>query len=327
MYFLAVDGGATKTDFILCNETGQLLAQTLSTGCNILQMDDSEFCSVLGDGIKRTCSAGGISPAELEAAALGLPAWGEAPMAEDRIRALLPSLFGSLPIRCVNDAAAAFYGALGGEAGIQIVSGTGSIGYGQDPRGQSARVGGWSGSFCDEGSCHWIGRQLAGYFTRQADGRLPRTPLYQIVREAFSLAEDLHFCYHLNYVFPASRAQMARLQLLCLKAYEEGDPYAAAIYRQAAGELVSLVRALLGRLCFSTGEKIPVSYSGGLFRSGECILAPFREELSTLPVLLTTPIASPAAGAALLAVRIVDSKVEGKSFLSTLQAGLDRLDT
>ena len=39
-----------------------------------------------------------------------------------------------------------------------VIAGTGSIAYGRNREGQTARAGGWGFAISDEGSGHWIGR-------------------------------------------------------------------------------------------------------------------------------------------------------------------------
>ena len=71
--------------------------------------------------------------------------------------AMPAALLGHRRYRCGNDMVCAWAGSLGGEDGINIVAGTGSIGYGERA-GASARAGGWGEVFGDEGSAYWIAR-------------------------------------------------------------------------------------------------------------------------------------------------------------------------
>jgi N-acetylglucosamine kinase-like BadF-type ATPase len=95
-------------------------------------------------------------------------------------------LLGNGRFACGNDMICGWAGSLGCEDGINIVAGTGSIGYGER-QGESARVGGWGEAFGDEGSAHWIAIQGLALFSRMSDGRMARGPLYDRVVEAFSL--------------------------------------------------------------------------------------------------------------------------------------------
>ena len=48
--------------------------------------------------------------------------------------------------------------AFGSGPGVIVIAGTGSIAYGRNREGQTARAGGWGFAISDEGSGHWIGR-------------------------------------------------------------------------------------------------------------------------------------------------------------------------
>ena len=73
-------------------------------------------------------------------------------------------------------------GSLALKPGINIVAGTGSIAFGKSRENVSARSGGWSTFFGDEGSCYWLGRRTMELFTKQADGRVKEGELYHILK-------------------------------------------------------------------------------------------------------------------------------------------------
>ena len=62
-------------------------------------------------------------------------------------------------VRVMPDAQAAALGALDGEPGVLVLSGTGSIVVGHDGRGHWARAGGFGPLLGDEGSGFWLGRE------------------------------------------------------------------------------------------------------------------------------------------------------------------------
>lgn len=62
-------------------------------------------------------------------------------------------------VRVLADAEAALLGALGDEAGLLILAGTGSIVVGRSPGGRWQRAGGLGPLLGDEGSAFWIGRE------------------------------------------------------------------------------------------------------------------------------------------------------------------------
>ena len=67
-------------------------------------------------------------------------------------------------IDVVGDGPIALESAFGAGPGIIVIAGTGSIAYGRDANGTTARVGGWGFAVSDEGSAHWIGRAAIAAF-------------------------------------------------------------------------------------------------------------------------------------------------------------------
>ena len=62
-------------------------------------------------------------------------------------------------VQAISDVEAAFRGALGDQAGVLVLAGTGSIALGRDALGRWARAGGLGPLVGDEGSAFWIGRR------------------------------------------------------------------------------------------------------------------------------------------------------------------------
>jgi hypothetical protein len=59
-------------------------------------------------------------------------------------------------------------------------------------------------------------------------------------------------------------------------------------------------------LQFEPDERVPLSYSGGVFKAGELILAPFRRHLEAQSgsYRLQAPIVTPSGGAAIYAAKL-----------------------
>ena len=188
----------------------------------------------------------------------------------------MPAEFlGHRRYRCGNDMVSTWAGSLAGEDGIGIVAGTGSIGYGERA-GRSARAGGWGEQFSDEGSAYWIAIRGLNAFSRMSDGRMPHGPLHRILAREFRLTDDLELCAFLSrrrradprsnrVILPAGRA-----------AVDEGDEQALAIFEAAGRELAAIAGSIRTALGYVAGEQVPLSYSGGVFETGERILAPLR---------------------------------------------------
>ncbi len=302
-FYLGVDGGGTKTRFALMDDAGQLagLAQTGTTYHPEVGLDG--VARILADGIALVLEQAGLHDAHaIEYAFFGLPAHGEDPIATARLDAIPARLLGHGRYRCDNDMVCGWAGSLACADGINIVAGTGSIGYGQRG-GVGARGGGWGEAFSDEGSAYWIAVQGLNAYSRMSDGRLPKGALHALINQRLDLATDLDLCARIYGPNAGSRADIAQISRIVAEAARAGDTASQDIYDRAGLELARIVIAIRDRLGFMESETVPVSYSGGAFSSGDLLLHPFASALraASSSFDLRTPCHDPHYGAALYA--------------------------
>lgn len=302
--FLGVDGGGTKTRFILVDGDSRVLAEATRGTLYHPQVGLDGVSNTLADGIGQVLASGGSVPADITYAFFGLPAYGEDSTVTARLDALPAAILGHDRYTCDNDMICGWAGSLACADGINIIAGTGSMGYGQN-QGASARVGGWGEAFSDEGSAYWIATQGLNAFSKMSDGRLPRGPLHGLVVQALRLENDLDVCAYV-YGTGGARDAIARLSPLVAEAANAGDAVALRIFDQAGTELADIADALRCALGYANGQTIPLSYSGGAFSAGELLLAPFRQALTLTAAHfdLRTPLHAPHFGAALYAARL-----------------------
>ena len=303
MIFLGCDGGSTKTEWLLADHTGRVLSHRIFPGCNYAFLGKDGFRDLMTDSIRQVLADGGITAADVTSAMLSLTVYGEVPGTEEAFPSAIREILPHCPLWIANDSVAGWGGSLAGRSGINIVAGTGSVAYGQDPAGRGCRVGGWSLFFADEGSCSWVARQLITEFVKQSDGRHPRSVLYDELRRELSLEHDMYFSGYLQTDIRQDSSLLAKLQLVALRAARQGDAAAIDIYRRAAEELTEMALTIRSQLDFPAGEPVAVSYSGGLFRAGDVILTPFRSCMEQHGFTLTAPRFTPVLGALILAAR------------------------
>lgn len=301
--WLGVDGGGSKTRFLLIDDTGAVLARHTEGPAYYLEIGLNALRQLVKRGVEATCQRARIAPADIGYSFLGLPAYGEDSRLESSLDTIASPTLAAGRYRCGNDMVCGWAGALAGEDGINVVAGTGSIAYGEHG-GRSARAGGFGELFSDEGSAYWLAREGLTLFSRMSDGRERKGPLHGIVREHFALKGDLDVCAAVYGTSVAQRSQFARLSQLVTRAAEAGDPAALGLLTRAAGELAQLVDAVHAQLGVPGDVTLPVSYSGGMFTLGELFLAPFREALAERPYRLVEPRLPPDAGAALEAAKL-----------------------
>ncbi len=139
--FLGVDGGGTKTEFVCIDGKGTVLAQAVTGTTYHLQVGLPEAIRVLHSGVTAICTQLAITPAAFQQAFFGLPAYGEDAAIDPQLHAACGQILGHANYRCGNDMVCGWAGSLACAAGINLVAGTGSIGYGAR-QGSAARIGG-----------------------------------------------------------------------------------------------------------------------------------------------------------------------------------------
>jgi N-acetylglucosamine kinase-like BadF-type ATPase len=301
--YLGVDGGGSKTAFALIDADGTVIARATAPSSYYFSEGFDVVERVLTQGIMDICTQAGIKPAEIDAAFFGLPGYGEASADIEQLDAVPGRVLGHDRYSCDNDMVCGWAGSLAGEDGINVISGTGSMTYGER-LGTGHRVGGWGELFGDEGSAYWIATHGLNAFSRMSDGRLPRGPLYQLMKERLQISSDLDTVGLVIEKWGGNRTSIAALATTVCQAAREQDEASAAILAAAADELATLIETTRVLVGFGDGEVVPVSYSGGMF-SDEGFLTLFRNALARLPAKfdLRLPLLDPALGAALYAAK------------------------
>lgn len=159
--------------------------------------------------------------------------------------------------------------AFGAGPGVIVIAGTGSIAYGRNAQGQTARAGGWGFAVSDEGSAHWIGRSAVSSLLRSIDRRaLPRPasdeaaalPLYRDMLAGWGIGSFDEFLRHAN-----STSDFSALFPAVLKAAESGDSSAAGVLKAAGDVLADLALEVAQRLFPDGQSRIPAAVAGGVF--------------------------------------------------------------
>lgn len=301
--FLGVDGGGTKTAFCLLRADGSTVAQATTAGSYYFSEGINLVTRILGEGIDAVCATAGITPADIDFAFFGIPTYGEVSDDIAALNAAPREALGHDRYRVDNDMVCGWSGSLGAADGINVISGTGSITYGERA-GHGLRVGGWSELFGDEGSAYWIAIRGLQAFSRMSDGRQPAGPLLDILRDHLELSADLDLIGIVLNRWHGDRGRIAALSPLVTRAADQGDEAATAILAEAGRELAQLVETTRSRLGYPADEQVRVSYSGGTFNARQ-VREAFRHHLHTLHDRydLRQPLYSPVVGAALYAAK------------------------
>lgn len=288
MKFIGIDGGGTKTKFVLFNEDGQKEKEVLKPTVHILNQSKENCIQYLKEGVEE------LDPAKKSFVIAGLAGYGQQEEVRHLIEDVCIQAFANRKYKIYSDVEIAMQGALDGQDGIVVIAGTGSIALSLI-NGKLKRCGGWGYQLGDEGSAFWIAKKMLSVYCQEVDGRRKKTELYDIIMKKCHLKNDYDIITYINQINHDRRA-IASLATLNSLAARKGDCYALSIYQEAAHEISELIKPLVQDF----DEPCYVSYIGGVFRSGEMILEPLKKQLSSLSCQLIPPVHSPEYGAFIL---------------------------
>lgn len=300
-YVIGIDAGGTKSVGLLADESGTILREARGGGANLrahgeLGVEKSLF-QVL-DALN--------PPQAVDALCLGIAGVARE-TDQELVRDLLRRLGIRRAVRIVTDAEVALVAGAPDRHGIVLVAGTGSIAYGVDASGKSARSGGWGYLLGDEGSAFWLGHAAVRAGIRAADGRGPATTLFDRICAQLELHEPARLVEWF-YDQELSRTRVAQLARLVEESAAEGDETAQDLLDQAARHLARAARAVERQLDFPT--PYPLVLSGGAFRACPSLIRRLEARLDDLPKAEVVRLeAEPATGAVTMALDLLREAV------------------
>ena len=219
-YAAGMDGGGTKTVLEARAPDGRVLLRERFGPLNL----NSAAAQAVRETMQGCTDALARLPGGLEAcAALCV---GSAGVSNPQARALLEQMLRRCGYRgallLTGDQETALAGALGAPCGMVLIAGTGSICFGRDAAGKTARSGGYGHKIDDEGSGYALGRDALAAVVRAQDGRGPRTLLTDLVFAQLKVV-DVGGLVQFTYDPQTDKKQIAALAPLVARAYEAGD--------------------------------------------------------------------------------------------------------
>jgi N-acetylglucosamine kinase-like BadF-type ATPase len=298
-YVLGIDAGGTKTVGLLADEAGSIVGEARAGGANLATHGELGVEKAF-DGVMETLGSRGRAGA----ICVGI-AGVDRPHDEQLIRSILRRLGYRERVRVVNDAVIALLAGAPERTGIVLLAGTGSIAYGIDPSGTTARAGGYGYLLADEGSGYWLGHQALRAAMRGFDGRGPDTKITPLVVEALAVQSPLELIGAV-YERPLPTYEIASLAHVVQRARDLGDVVATEILTEAAHELSVSARAVARRLSFGR-RPYAVVLAGGVFKACPSLAGLVIDGLD-LPLARPTRLeAEPALGAVALALDLLRS--------------------
>lgn len=281
-FYLGIDGGGSKTKCAVGDEL-QVLASVVAGPSNITRVGEVCARASLREAVRKACEAANIDPRQIRKSCIGVAGAGHEEVA-NVVRTMVAEVIPG-EIDVVGDMEIALQATLGNGPGIVVIAGTGSIAYGRDARGQTARAGGWGFAISDEGSAHWIGREAVAAVLRAADQRPkpagadvatvePMSPLVRELNAVWMTGSFAELARRAN-----SQPDFAALLTAVVAACDRRDELAQEILMRAGAELAQLAGAVIQQLFAANSGKIALGIVGGVFRHAAVVRESFCEEL------------------------------------------------
>jgi N-acetylglucosamine kinase-like BadF-type ATPase len=270
---------------------------------------DGAFSSIR-EAAAGAIAVGGIRPTEITSVCAGLAGAGRRAVVR-RMMVFLSEEFPTALTQVTTDYEVALESAVGSAPGVVLIAGTGSVAYGRNAAGETARAGGYGPSLGDEGSAFEIGRRAVSAVAHSRDMDAPVTVMAEMISAALDCPDwdelMLRIMKNPDDVFP-------KLFPVVADAANAEDSAAKEIMFASAIGLGNLAMIVIRRLGMK-GQQFPLVKCGGVF--GRChmldslldsVLASgaLRAKLLRLEI-------SPAVGAARMAARLSEAPPQAAS--------------
>jgi glucosamine kinase len=309
-YSLGFDGGGTKTESALLDAKGEVIGEGRGGAANPLRSGYDGAFSSLREAAAEAIAAAKIRPADIAHVCAGLAGVGRRSVVR-RMMMFLSKEFPGALAQVVPDYEVALEAAAGSGPGVVLIAGTGSVAYGRNAAGESARAGGYGPWIGDEGSAFEIGRRAVSAVARARDSDSPVTLLSEMIPAALDCLDWddllLRVMKNPDDVFP-------KLFPVVAAAANSEDSVAKEILFASAIGLGNLAMTVIRRLGMKD-QQFPLVKCGGVFGHSRMLDSLLDSALTggALRAKISRLEISAAVGAARMAARLSDSPPQAAS--------------
>lgn len=276
--FVGLDGGQSGSRAVLADESGHLLAEGTGPACEHItapqgyERNRAAIHGAISDALAKANRNAG----EIVSVGMGLTSAPRELNAQPIFEQIVREFATPAHIWVDHDAATNLAGASAGAPGVMVIAGSGSIAYGINSNGDEGRAGGLGYLMGDEGSAWWIGITALKAAAAAADGRGPQTAVLPFVLEHFQIPTIRHL-HGILYADTFRRTMVSGLTVDVAR-LAATDDVAADIMTSAGTKLANMVVATIHRI-HQPGDHVDIYPTGGVFRAGPLLMAPFEREL------------------------------------------------
>ena len=274
-YFLALDAGGTKTDYLLANETG-VLARVRGGTIKRMRTDAQSAVLHLETALREVQAQSGVDLRSVQRTCVGA-AGNTVPMVTDFLRAELGARVGG-ELLLLGDVEIALDAAFPCGSGVLVLAGTGSNVAGRTRSGKILTAGGWGPALADQGSGHRIGHQALRAICQAQDEERP-TAMLDAVLKFWNLRSMEELVEFANRLPPPDFSALTHVVCRCAAC---DDEVAVEVLQNEGRELGSLVCTLIRRLqaAGDAPEAAPrVAFAGSIMERVQPVRAALGETI------------------------------------------------
>jgi N-acetylglucosamine kinase-like BadF-type ATPase len=270
-YFLAIDAGGTKADYLLADEAREL-ARVRGGTIKRMRADEGTAAANLDEALTELSAISGVPLSAIARTCIGT-AGETVPLVTEFLRKAFAERVGG-KLLLLGDVEIALDAAFPGEPGVLVLAGTGSNVAGRDCTGAMTGAGGWGPALADQGSGHRIGHEaLRAVFRAIDEGR--ETSLLSEVLEFWQLGSIEEIVAFANRI---PSPDFSRLTPLVLRCAEAGDPVASSVLKREGEDLAHLACLVIRRIKLTSADAVwvpPLAFAGSIMEK----LLPVRQAL------------------------------------------------
>ncbi len=291
-YFLGIDGGGTKTRFMLADDKGNVLNSITLPASNPTSVGIDETVNILKNGFKQILNV----PYNKVSVFAGIAGCGIASNSEYVCKELSSYNFSKLTV--TSDAENVIFAGLKGEDGIISIMGTGSATF-VSKSGKRTRIGGYGHIIGDAFSGAEFGRACIEAALYDLDTSGDKTAMTSEVLSRVNNVANLP-----NLISTKGKTYLATFADIIFKCAEQGDTVACEILDRNISRLARQLSAALDM--FDGKNQIPIVLAGGITNMSNQFLDKLTERIkSKCPKKIKILTEEPVVGAVLAAGTLV----------------------
>jgi len=293
---LGVDGGGTNTIAWLARVSDDGSFEVMGKGCsgpsNVHNVGPEKAFHHLSEAMDAARADAGLQAESIAAACLALAGSARVEM-QQQITQWAEQIQLATKLHITHDAFPVLCSAAADGVGVALIAGTGSIAFGSNEHGQTARSGGLGPDVGDKGSGLAIALQGLQAAVESATQPLATTSLCTLFLQEL----NLETVSELEAVIAADvmdRPTIAGLAKIVFQACDQGDRQAHAIMQQAAEDLAQLVMQVIHELEMHQ-DSIRLAMAGGVLLHRrdvrDHVLATLKQQgLTVIPTIVAEPV-------------------------------------